>query len=41
MTCERVEELLDDYVDGLLSEADFQEVELHLAGRCRARGGRG
>jgi hypothetical protein len=31
MTCERVTERLDDYVDGELSEAEFQEVELHLA----------
>lgn len=30
MTCERVTERLDDYVDGELSEAEFQEVELHL-----------
>jgi predicted anti-sigma-YlaC factor YlaD len=32
MTCAEAMELLDDYVDGELSEARFQEVELHLAG---------
>jgi len=37
MTCEHLTERLDDYLDGELSEAEFQEVELHLAGcpRCR------
>lgn len=35
MTCERVTERLDDYVDGEVSEAEFQEVELHLAA-CEA-----
>jgi hypothetical protein len=30
MTCADVLSELDDYVDGLLSEASFQEVELHL-----------
>ncbi|PYQ53310.1 MAG: hypothetical protein DMF78_09255 [Acidobacteria bacterium] len=37
MTCEQVRDALDDYVDGLLTEADFQEVELHLAtcAECR------
>ena len=30
--CERTLEALDDYVDGALGEAAFQEVELHLAG---------
>jgi anti-sigma factor RsiW len=34
MTCAEVSDRLDDYVDGSLSEAEFQEVELHLAG-CR------
>jgi anti-sigma factor RsiW len=31
--CERTLEALDDYADGALGEAAFQEVELHLA-RC-------
>ena len=31
MTCEQTLSLLDDYVDGSLSEADHQELELHLA----------
>jgi anti-sigma factor RsiW len=31
MTCERVRERLDDYIDGTLEEREFQEVELHLA----------
>jgi anti-sigma factor RsiW len=30
--CERTLESLDDYVDGALDEAPFQEVELHLSG---------
>jgi anti-sigma factor RsiW len=30
MTCAHVQERLDDYVDGLLGEAEFQEMELHL-----------
>jgi anti-sigma factor RsiW len=30
--CGRTLEALDDYVDGALEEAAFQEVELHLAG---------
>lgn len=36
-TCETQRARLDDYVDGLLSEAEFQETELHLAGcdACR------
>ena len=33
--CERTLATLDDYVDGALEEAAFQEVELHLAG-CAA-----
>ena len=32
MSGAHVVERLDDYVDGTLSEAEFQEVELHLAG---------
>jgi anti-sigma factor RsiW len=31
MTCEMVGDRLDDYVDGDLGEAEFQDVELHLA----------
>jgi len=31
MTCRDVLDRLDDYVDGELPEAEFQEVELHLA----------
>jgi anti-sigma factor RsiW len=31
MTCPDVLDRLDDYVDGGLSEAEFQELELHLA----------
>jgi hypothetical protein len=30
--CERILDALDDYADGALGEAAFQEVELHLAG---------
>jgi hypothetical protein len=30
--CDETLERLDDYVDGVLDEAAFQEVELHLAG---------
>lgn len=30
--CERTQDALDDYADGALGEATFQEVELHLAG---------
>ena len=38
MKCEAAQERLDDYVDGALPEAEFQEVELHIAGcpACRA-----
>lgn len=38
MKCEAAQERLDDYVDGALPEAEFQEVELHIAGcpTCRA-----
>jgi hypothetical protein len=32
MTCQETLDRLDDYVDGTLSEAEFQEVELHIAG---------
>jgi hypothetical protein len=35
MRCERIRGLLDDYVDGLLSEAACHEVEAHL-GECEA-----
>lgn len=31
MTCEKALELLDEYVDGTLDEAQHQELELHLA----------
>lgn len=38
MKCEEAQEHLDDYVDGTLLEAEFQDVELHIAGcpACRA-----
>lgn len=32
MTCAEVDFRLDDYLDGALSEREFQEFELHLAG---------
>jgi anti-sigma factor RsiW len=32
MTCAEVDDRLDDYVDDTLAEAEFQELELHLAG---------
>lgn len=35
MTCEEIQERLDEYVDGGLAEAEFQAMELHLAG-CEA-----
>ena len=35
MNCEQTTERVDDYVDGDLPEAQFQEVELHLLG-CEA-----
>lgn len=37
MTCEQALSLLDDHVDGTLTEAEHQEVELHVAGceSCR------
>jgi anti-sigma factor RsiW len=31
MTCAELHDRLDDYIDGLLSEAEFQAAELHLA----------
>jgi hypothetical protein len=37
MTCERVKERLDDYLDGELGEAEFQEVELHVASCAACR----
>jgi len=38
MTCDEAVDRIDDYVDGALDEAAFQEMELHLAGcaECRA-----
>ncbi len=38
MTCERFLEILDEYADGALPEAEHQEAELHLAScaACRA-----
>jgi predicted anti-sigma-YlaC factor YlaD len=38
MTCETVVERLDEYVDGDLDEAAFQEIELHLGGCAECRG---
>jgi anti-sigma factor RsiW len=37
MNCTRLEELINDYVDGHLSEDERHDVELHLAGcpKCR------
>jgi anti-sigma factor RsiW len=37
MTCEQVRDVLDDYVDGDLAEAEFHEVELHLASCAECR----
>jgi anti-sigma factor RsiW len=37
MTCEDVLSRLDEYVDGDLAEAEFQEIELHLAGCAHCR----
>ncbi|HET7291921.1 MAG TPA: zf-HC2 domain-containing protein [Vicinamibacteria bacterium] len=37
MTCERLREILDDYADGSLSEAEHQEAELHLASCAACR----
>jgi anti-sigma factor RsiW len=38
MNCRDVDERIDDYVDGTLSEGEFQELDLHLAtcAVCRA-----
>jgi len=38
MTCDEARERMDDYVDGALDEAAFQEMELHVAAcaGCRA-----
>jgi anti-sigma factor RsiW len=35
MSCEEIQDRLDEYVDGSLAEAEFQAAELHLAG-CEA-----
>ena len=32
MKCEEIRAMLDEYVDGDLTEAEFQEVELHMGG---------
>lgn len=37
MTCEEVDDRLDDYADGSLGEGGFQEVELHLASCAACR----
>ena len=37
MSCDEVQARLDDYVDGDLPEADFQRLELHLAGCAECR----
>ncbi len=37
MTCAELRDRLDDAVDGLLSETDFQEAELHLAACAACR----
>ena len=37
MTCDDVRTRLDEYVDGDLEEAAFQEVELHLSGCAACR----
>jgi len=37
MTCTEVDDRLDDYVDGSLSEGEFQEVELHIASCAACR----
>ncbi|MEP6691060.1 MAG: zf-HC2 domain-containing protein [Gemmatimonadaceae bacterium] len=38
MTCESIEQMLDDYVDGALDRTATRDVEAHLGGcgRCRA-----
>jgi hypothetical protein len=38
MTCEQAQTRLDEYVDGDLDEAAFQDMELHLAGCAECRG---
>jgi anti-sigma factor RsiW len=38
MKCEEIVDRLDEYVDGGLTEAEFQEVELHLDGCPECRG---
>ncbi len=37
MTCDQVQQLLDDFVDGILPEMDRSRLETHLAGcdSCR------
>jgi len=37
MTCNEARDLMDDYVDGALEEAAFQEMELHVAGCAECR----
>jgi predicted anti-sigma-YlaC factor YlaD len=37
MTCDEIRARLDEYVDGDLTEAEFQEVELHLDGCSECR----
>jgi len=37
MNCRDVDDRLDDYVDGELSEAEYQEVELHVASCAACR----
>lgn len=37
MTCNEVDDRLDDYVDGSLREGEFQEVELHIASCAACR----
>jgi len=42
MTCDEARDRMDDYVDGTLDEAAFQEMELHVAtcAECRSRSAR-
>jgi anti-sigma factor RsiW len=37
MNCREVDDRLDDYVDGELSEGEYQEVELHIASCAACR----
>lgn len=37
MTCQKLDDRLDDYVDGVLSTADAREVEAHLASCAACR----